>query len=208
MRFLPREHGATVIWLSSLILALATLDEAPSAIGLAVFVTASVAALVFLTRLTSSSVAMMRLERDIVLLPVLSGLLTLVVPFGQLIMLGHLPPSILSVWLLFLTYTMAGVVYTRIAVRAILGRMAPSLANCVIPVSFILVAEVAVLSAIGSLHPAAAIIVAPSLVWWLAITALSRSEGSSRTGIIRRVGVTQSANMIAVAIILAVVSRL
>ena len=208
MRVLPREHGATVIWLSSLIIALATLDEAPSVIGLAAFVTASVAALVLLAKLTGGSAAVMRIERNIVLLPILSGLLTLIVPLGHVLMLGQLSKSILAVWFLFLTYTVAGVVYTRIAVRAVLGRTKSSLATCMIPVSFILVAEVAVLSAIGWLHSAAAIIVGPSLFWWLAITSLSESEASSRTGIVRRVGIMQSANMIAVSIILAVVSRL
>ena len=58
MAILPREHGATVIWLASLILALATLDETPSAVGLVVFVTASVVALLLLTQLTGGSATM------------------------------------------------------------------------------------------------------------------------------------------------------
>ncbi len=76
MGILPREHGATVIWLSSLILALANLDEAPSAIGLAVFVTASVAALVLLAKLTGGSATVIRIERNIILLPILFPLVT------------------------------------------------------------------------------------------------------------------------------------
>jgi len=132
MRVLPREHGATVIWLASLVLALGAITATPSPVRLAAFVTAAVLALLFLARLTSGSVAVMRMERHAVLLPALSGFLTLVVPAGELVVLGRLTPPVLAAWLLFATYTVAGVVLTRAGVRAILKRRTPAMAGGVL----------------------------------------------------------------------------
>src|SRR3990170_6658657 len=141
MRVLPREHGATVIWLASLVLALGAITATPSPVRLAAFVTAAVLALLFLARLTSGSVAVMRMERHAVLLPALSGFLTLVVPAGELVVLGRLTPPVLAAWLLFATYTVAGVVLTRAGVRAILKRRTPAMAGGVLLVAAVVAAE-------------------------------------------------------------------
>jgi hypothetical protein len=97
MRLFPREHGATVIWFSSLLLTFGTLQEAPSALGVVIFVAASVLALVLIGRLTSGSTLAFRLERNLILLPVLSGLLTSIVPLGQIVMVGQLSLPVLAV---------------------------------------------------------------------------------------------------------------
>jgi len=208
MRVLPREHGATVIWLASLVLALASLAATPSLVRLAAFLAAAVIALVLLGRFTASSVAVMRMERDAVLLPVLSGLLTLVVPAGELAMLGRSSPPILAAWLLFATYTMAGVVLTRVGVRAILKRRTPAMAGGVLLVAAVVAAEAVAVHWLGWLDIASVAILVPLVVYWRGIVRLSRSEETPRTRVVRRVGFAQSGNVVAVAVILAVVLRL
>jgi hypothetical protein len=208
MRILPREHGATVIWLASLVLALASLTATLSPVRLAGFVAAAVLALVLLGRFTSGSVAVMRMERHAVLLPLLSGLLTLVVPVGELVMLGRSSPPILAAWLLFATYTMAGVVLTRVGVRAILRRRTPAMARGVLLVAAVVAAEVVAVHWLGWLDVASVAILVPLVVYWRGNVRLSRSEETPRTRVVRRVGFAQSGNMIAVAAILAVVLRL
>lgn len=205
MRVLPREHGATVIWLSSLVLALGTLREAPGVVGLVAFVVASALALVLLAQLTSRSVAVMRMERDPILLPTLSGALTLVVPLGHLAMVGRLPAEVLAVWLLFLTYTVAGVFITRIGVRAILRRTTPALSGSILLASVALGAEAILLSAFGSLRIEAAAVLAPLFAYWRAIEYLSRSKVVARAGIVRSVGFAHSADTLAAVAILVVV---
>jgi len=208
MRILPREHGATVIWLASLVLALASLTATLSPVRLAGFVAAAVLALVLLGRFTSGSVAVMRMERHAVLLPLLSGLLTLVVPVGELVMLGRSSPPILAAWLLFATYTMAGVVLTRVGVRAILRRRTPAMARGVLLVAAVVAAEAVAVHWLGWLDVASVAILVPLVVYWRGNVRLSRSEETPRTRVVRRVGFAQSGNMIAVAAILAVVLRL
>ncbi len=208
MRILPREHGATAIWLASFILAFATLSGPPPLAGLAAFIIISVLALLVLGQITGSSTELMRLERNRVVLPMASGSLTMIVPLASLVMAGRLPTTILAVWLMFLTYTVGGVAYTQAAVRAIKRREPPALAVYILPISSALIIEAVVLEMAGWLHVASVAVVVPLYLHWLAVRKPPRSGDVPMGKIIRGVGFKQMANMIAVTVILAVVARL
>jgi hypothetical protein len=150
----------------------------------------------------------MRMERHPVLLPVLSGLLTIAVPAGELVVLGQISPPVLAAWMMFATYTVGGVVLTRSGVRAILKRRAPEVAREVALVAVLVAAEALAANALGWLHLASVGVLVPLVAYWRGIVRLSRSDETPRTRVVRRVGFAQSANMIAVAVILAAVLRL
>jgi len=207
MRLLPREHGATVIWFSSLLLAFGTLREPPWTPGVVVFLAASVLALVLIGRLTGGSIVIVRLEQNLILLPVLSGLLTLIVPLGQIVMVGHLSLPVLAAWLVFLTYCSSGVVYTRDLVRSMLKESPPTWTTFSLSAVFI-VAEVVTLNAVNWLSIAAVTIIVPLTVHRVVVPSLIQRKGSSRVERIRRVGFVQTGNLTAATIILALVSKL
>lgn len=207
MRVLPREHGATVIWLASLLLAFGTLREPPWALGVVVFLAASVLALVLIGKLTSESKVIVRLERNLILLPVLSGLLTLIVPLGQIVMVGQLYFPVLADWLVFLTYCSSGVVYTRDLVRSVLKEAPPTWTSFNLSAVFI-VSEVVTLSVVNWLSIATVAIIVPLTVHRVVVLSLIQRKGSSRIERIRGVGFAQAANLIAATIILALVSKL
>jgi len=207
MRLLPREHGATAIWFSSVLLAFGTLRELPQILGVLVFLTASVLALVVIGRLTSRSVVIARLERNRTLLPVLSGLLTLIVPLGQIIMVGQLPLPVLAAWLIFLTYCSSGVVYTQDLVRSVLKQTLPTWTSFNISAVFI-VSEAIIMNAVNWLSIAIVAIIAPLAVHRVVVLSLIQRKGSSKIERIRAVGFTQAGNLIAATIILALVSKL
>jgi hypothetical protein len=206
MRLLPREHGATVIWFSSLLLAFGMLRKPPSIAGFAVFLAASVLALLLTGELTRRSTVVVRMERHAILLPVLSGLLTLITPLGQVLMVGQLSPSVLAVWLVFLAYSSSGVVYTRDLVRSMLKESPPTWTNFSLSAVFI-VAEVVTLNALNWLSIIALAIVVPLTVHRVAVLWLIQRRGSSAVERIRSVGFVQTGNLIAATIILALVSK-
>jgi hypothetical protein len=206
MRLLPREHGATVIWFSSLLLAFGMLRKPPSSAGFAVFLAASVLGLLLTGELTSRSTVVVRMERHAILLPVLSGLLTLITPLGQVLMVGQLSPSVLAVWLVFLAYSSSGVVYTRDLVRSMLKESPPTWTNFSLSAVFI-VAEVVTLNALNWLSIIALAIVVPLTVHRVAVLWMIKRRGYSAVERIRSVGFVQTGNLIAATIILALVSK-
>jgi len=207
MRLLPREHGATVIWFSSVLLAFGTLREPPWTPGVIVFLAASVLAPVITGRLTSRSTVILRLQRNQIVLPVLSGLLTLIVPLGQIVMVGRLSFPFLAAWLVFLTYSSLGVVYTRDMVRSMLKESPPTWTSFSLSAVFI-VAEVIALNAINRLSILALAIVVPLTVHRVIALSLIQRKASSTVERIRSVGFVQTGNLIAATIILALVSKL
>ncbi len=207
MRLLPREHGATAIWFSSLLLAFGTLRQLPWIPGLIVFLAASVFALGLTARITSGSVAIVRLERSATLLPVLSGLLTLIVPLGQIMMVGQLSVPVFATWLVFLVYCSLGVVYARDLVRSVLKETPPTWTTFSLSAAFI-VAVVVILNAVKLFSIAAVAIVVPLTVHRTVVLPLIRRTASSKVRRIRAVGFSQAGNLITATIILALVSKL
>ncbi len=207
MRLLPREHGATAIWLASVLLALLALPGWPSLLAAIIFGAGSLLALLLVGALTGRSAVLLRLERNPNLLPALSSPLTLIVPFGYVLMAGTLSLAILSVWLVFLVYTTTGIVYTGEAVRAILKEAAPAWRWLLFSAA-LLVAESAALAELGWLSLASLAVLAPLFVHCLAVRVHPASEPVPRARRIRAVGFAESANLIAAAVILALVSRL
>lgn len=207
MRLLPREHGATAIWFSSMLLAFGALQEPPRIFGAVVFLAASVLVLVLIGRLTSGSMVIVRLERNRTLLPILSGLLTLIVPVGQIIMVGQLSLPVLAVWLIFLTYCSAGVVYTRDLVRSVLKQAPLAWTSFNLSAVFI-VSELIILNAVNWLSIATVAIILPLTIQRVLVLSLIQRKGSSRIERIRGVGIAQAGNLIAATIILALVSKL
>jgi hypothetical protein len=207
MRLLPREHGATAIWFSSLLLAFGTLRELPCIPGVIVFLAASVLVLFLTARITSGSIAIVRLERNATLLPILSSLLTLIVPLGQIIMVGQLSIPVFAAWFAFLVYCSSGVVYARDLVRSVLKETPPRWTSFSFSALFILAVAV-ILNALNWLSIAAVAIVLPLTVHRVVVLPLIHRKASSRVERIREVGFSQAGNLITASIILALVSRL
>ena len=205
MRWFPREHGATVIWVASLLLAFALLRARPSLSGSLLYVGIALVALVILARLTRGSVMLARLERHPVLLPALSASLTVLVPLGQLLMVDRLSPSVVSAWLVFLTYVAAGVVITREMVRAVL-KGPTSTGTGVAGAGTILGIEGAGFALVHWLSPVALTVLVP---WTLQRWYVARRTQDDRVPRVRRIriiGLTQSASLVAAAILLAIAS--
>jgi hypothetical protein len=207
MRLFPREHGATAIWFASLLLAFGELREPPRTPSAVVFLVASVLVLVLIGRLTSGSRVIVRLERNRTLLPVLSGLLTLIVPLGQIIMVGQLSLPVLAAWLIFLTYCSSGAVYTRDLVRSVLKEASPTWTSFNLSAVFI-VSEVVILNVVHWLSIATVAIVVPLIIYRVVVLSLIQRKGYSRIERIRGVGFAQAGNLIAAIIILALVAKL
>ncbi len=207
MRLLPREHGATASWFASVLLAFLVLPGWPPILPGVGFACAALLALVLLGALTGRSAVVMRLERNPMLLPALSSPLTLIVPFGYLVMAGPLTLTIVSVWLVFLVYTATGIVYTGDAVRAVLKETAPGW-GLLLASAGVLGVEAAVLAGLGWVSPAAVAVLAPLFVHRLAIPTRGSSSHVPKARRIRIVGVAESANLIAAAVVLAWASRL
>ncbi len=207
MRLLPREHGATAIWLASVVLAFLILPEVPGLLPTAAFVGLCLAALLLVAALTGRSAVLIRLERNPNLLPALSSPLTLIVPLGHLIMAGLLTRTVVAAWLVFLAYTATGIVYTGDAVRAVLRDAHPNL-RLLAASAVLLAAESAAFAALGWLSIASLAVLAPLLAHRLAIRSRPSSESAPKVRRIRNLGMAESANLLAAAAILALVARL
>lgn len=207
MKLLPREHGASAIWFSSLLFPFGTLQQAPWVPGVVVFLAASVLALIVTGRLTTRSKVIARMERNPTLLPVLSSPLTLLVPLGQILMVGQLPVPVLAVWLVFLTYSSLGVVYTRDSVRSVLKEVPLTWTSFSLSTAIIL-ALVVTLSAAHWLSITAVAVVVPLLIHRVIVLLLTQRKGFSKIERIRGVGFAQAGNLIAATIILDLILRL
>jgi len=205
MKLLPREHGATAIWFASLLLAFGTLRAPPWVPGVVVFLAISVLVLILTGRLTRGSKVILRLERNPTLLPVLSSLLTLIVPLAQIVIVGQLSLAVLAAWLVFLIYSSSGVVYTRGLVRSMLKEAPPTWTSFSLSAILIIV-EVVALNSIRWLSIAALGVVVPLIVHRVVVLLLIRRKCSPRVERIRGVGFAQAGNLIAAAIILALIS--
>jgi hypothetical protein len=205
-RLLPREHGATAIWFASMLLTFGTLREPPAVLGVVVFLTAAVLALVIIGRFTNGSKALVRLERNPTLLPVLSAIVTLIVPLGHLIMVGLLSFSALVYWLVFLTYCSSGVVYIQGLVRSVLRDAPPAWTGFYLSTAFIL-ALIVTLNALTWISLDALAITVPLTVHRAVALLLIQRRSSSRIDRIRGIGFAQAGNLIAATIILSVVWR-
>ena len=206
MKLLPREHGATAIWLSSVLLALVTLEKPPWLPGVVVFLAVSVITLVATGRMTGGSRFIARMERNAFLLPVLSSILTLLVPVGQILIVGQVDVRFLALWLVFLTYCASGVVYTRDLVRSVLKDAPLPWASFSLSLILVLV-EVVALNAVHQLSFAALAIFVPLIIHRIIVVSLVERKGASKLERIRAVGFTQAGNLVAAALILAWVLR-
>ena len=206
MKLLPREHGATAIWFSSVLLALGTLEKPPWLPGVVVFLVVSVITLVATGMMTSGSRFIARMEHNAFLLPVLSSLLTLLVPVGQILIVGQVDVRFLAVWLVFLTYCASGVVYTRDLVRSVLKEAPLTWASFSLSLVLVLVEAIA-LNVVNQLSFAALAIVAPLIIHRIIVPSLVERKGASKSERIRAVGFTQAGNLVAAALILAWVLR-
>jgi hypothetical protein len=188
------------------LLAFGTVQERPWIPGIVLFLVASLLVLLLLGRLTSRSAMMVRLERNRSLLPILSGLLTLIIPLGQILMVGQLSLRVLAAWFVFLTYCSSGVVYTQGLVRSVLKERPPTWTS--LGVSAVIIgAEVVALNALKWLSIAALTIDLPLIIHRLMVQS-TIGNASSKLQRIRRVGFAQAGNLVTVVIILALSLRL
>lgn len=207
MRWLPREHGATVIWLASAVLGLLALPQVPPALGMIIYACGCLGALLLLAWITGRSAVLVRMERNPAMTPILSAPLTLLVPFGHVVMLGSLTPGAVALWLLFLVFTITGVVYTGDAVRALLRGARPGWGRLVASAVLVGAAEL-VLSAAAWLPVPCIAILVPLLVHRFTAGSPTALAHLSKAERIRRVGFAQAANLLAAASILAVAVHL
>lgn len=210
-KLLPREHGATVIWLSSSIVALLSLHRPPEPARLLLFMAVSTAFLEAAALITRSSRTVLRAKGDPVLLPLMSSSLTLVAPLGTYLMDDHLPVGAAATWLLLLTYTWVSVLLARRTVRNAVLDEHKALTPMVLGGALLLGFESLSFSFLGWIHPAAVLSVLPLLVAWLlagrADSALSPREENKR-GRIRRIGLLQTGSMLAFASITPILAGL
>ncbi len=210
MKILPREHGATVIWLSATLMAVLTMmPVSPSLLRLALFLGASVTILPLTARLTGRSPTLLRIQRNRLFLPIISGGLTLITPLGYYIVFGTISPKALAIWMLFLTYTTVSVTIIQRKVQELLQRKESSPTLILLPGLAVFTAESVLLSSIGLLHPTIILSLAPLLLMGLYLRSQHGLEAKSdlRIKAIRRIGFQQTGNMIAFVLILATLSK-
>jgi len=207
LTILPREHGATMIWLSATLLAFATLPEAPPALPAGLFLALSATALLALGAATRASRAILRLERSRTVLPALAGGLTLLTPAGHLAMTGGLAASIAGTWGVFYGSTVLTVAFAQEVVRGVLGSAAPRPARFLVPGLLGLSAATLALGSFHVLPLAALLLIAPLLVLWSSIWLLPPA-GSTRKAQIRAVGFRLTGSMAAFIVLASIVVRL
>ena len=118
--FLPREHGATVIWFSSTILALLPSCGINDYTRIILFLFASIFILKIVAVIGKSNTTLIQAERNPVFLIILSSILTLIMPFGNFLISNSFSMNVFPIWLLLLIYTLINVIYIRVNVRRIL----------------------------------------------------------------------------------------
>ncbi|MCL5318995.1 MAG: hypothetical protein M1503_12160 [Thaumarchaeota archaeon] len=151
---------------------------------------------------------MIRVQRNRFFLPILSSSLTLIMPLGELIMLGALSGRVLAAWLLLFTYTVVSVSLIQSKVQGFLKGEAASSKHIVVPGLVVLAGEGLLFASAGIFHAAVVFSLTPLLVMWIYLSRRRVGEKSSRMKVIKGVGFQQTGNMIAFIIILAIVTRL
>ena len=208
MKILPREHGATVIWFSSILAAVLTMPTLPDPTRLLLFLSVSVSALLFTSYLTGHSPTLIRIQRNRLFLPIISGGLTLTTLLGYYIMFEAVSAKILSVWLLILTYTVISVSLIQSKVQGLLKRKPSSPKPILLPGLTVFTAESLLLYSYGLMHPATLLSMTPLLFMWLYLQRPTLPETTeSKMKTIRRIGFQQTGNMIAFILILTALSR-
>ncbi len=210
MKILPREHGATVIWLSSILTAVLTLPAFPPPIRFFIFLGVSLAILLLTAQLTGLSPKLMRIQRNRLFLPIMSGGLTLIMPLGYIIMLGTVTMKILAVWLLLLTYTVVSITIIQGKVQGLLQGKESSSSHIVLLGLAVFIVESLLLVSSGLLHLAILLSLAPLLLMWFFLRSqrLLEADSDSKIKVIRRIGFQQTGNMLAFILMLAILSRL
>lgn len=209
MKILPREHGATVIWAASILMSLLTLRASPPPMRLAIFLAAAIAILISAGQLTGRSQTLIRIQRNRLFLPILSGSLTLITPLGDAFMFGNISGKSAAVWLLLLTYTVVSVSLIQTKVQGLLREKDAPAKQIVAPGLFILTVEVLLLSSVGLMHLAALFSLTPLAVTWIYLSrGLAGGKKRDRVKVIRRIVFQQTGNMIAFVVILALLTRL
>ncbi|MFQ6135420.1 MAG: hypothetical protein ACE5KU_06390 [Nitrososphaerales archaeon] len=209
MKILPREHGATVIWLSSVLAAVLTVPTFPSPTRLYLFLGVSTAILLLTAQLTRRSPTLIRIQRNRLFLPIISGSLTLITPLGYYIMFGTISTRILAIWLLLLTYTVVSVTLVQGKVQGLIQRKESS-SSYIVPLGLaVFIVESLPLFSSGLLHPAVLLSLAPLLFMWFYLRSrrVLEADSDSKIKVIRRIGFQQTGNMMAFVLILAILSR-
>jgi hypothetical protein len=206
MRLLPREHGATVIWACSVMLAFAALPALPAPLPALAFLALALVVLLAVSAATFGSRAVRRLERHGTLLPAASGALTALFPAGHGVMAGTLAPPVAGAWILFLGTTVLEVSLARAVVRGLLGkpavppwRLAPAFAALAATAIALVLLRVLPAAALASLAPV------PALAISLRLRPPSRHPRASG---VRDVGLRMSASLLAFVVVVVAALRL
>jgi hypothetical protein len=207
MRFLPREHGATVIWFASVIASLLISPVIPPPTFLIFFLVISIIILLSAGHITNRSPKMIRIQRNRFFLPILSGGVTTLMPLGVAIMFGAISEKVLAAWLLMFTYTVISVSLIQVKVRTLLRREDLQSNRAVALGLTGIVAEVSFLVTIGLMHLAA--VFAPAqLTLWIYLSHRLEERKANKVRVIRKIGFLQTANMLIFVMILAAITRL
>ena len=200
--FLPREHGATVIWLSSTILALFSSCVINDYVRLTLFLFASISILKIVAVIGRSNTALIQAERNPVFLIILSSILTLIMPFGNFLISNSFSMNVFPIWLLFLIYTLINVIYIRINVRRILLNEPKPLFPLMV-LSLILFSTFDIFFILIYLVNQVAMLSIPLLVaTFILVAIVGRRPTALKLVKVKRIGIIQFINMLLFVIIL------
>jgi hypothetical protein len=206
-KYLPREHGASVIWLSSMIL-LISLSELTNPFQIILTIVFSLAVLEFIALISRRSYSIILAEKNPLFLILLSGSVTLIVPIGFYLITNHFLIKTAVTWLLLFTYTTLNVFLSQRSVQNILFNEKKSISLVVLGGTLLLATENLFYALSGLMPSLIFVSMTPFLLTLFLSKKIERisSDGSvPKTALIRKVGLLQSANLISFSIIVSII---
>ncbi|HEY4699003.1 MAG TPA: hypothetical protein VIH27_01340 [Nitrososphaerales archaeon] len=203
MKFLPREHGVTVIWFSSLLSVILFAPSYHSITRLFLFIVISIAILFAIGIVTRVSTTLIRFQRSL-LLPLISSSLTLNTLIGYYLLIGSISIKILSVWILFFTYTLTNVSLIQRYIKKITNRKESVSLFFILMGIMLYLIEYTLFCLLGIINTSVIYSLMPLIIMWLYIRKVVNPNNSRATIYrIKRIGFLQTITMITFIIILA-----
>lgn len=198
MKILPREHGATVIWFVSILASVLTIPFVPSISRISIFFIVSAVILMLTSYITNVAPILIKIRRNQIILPIISGGLTLITPLGHFIMFGTVNETIFSVWVFLLTYTIFSVFFIQKKIKSLIQRKENSSLLLFLFSIIIFGFESSMFFLLGWVQLSIFLIILPVVIMWFflkdqqIINKLSKSNNQ----IIKSIGLFQTINMI------------
>lgn len=210
MKFFPREHGATVIWFASILAAFLTIPIYPSVPSILIFLAVSFTILILIAQITGLSVILIHMQRDRLILPIITGFLTSITLLGYYIMLETVSVKNLSIWLLLLTFTVISVSLVQREVQGLLLMKEHPISHIIILGLTVFSVEFIMIISSGLMHSVIILSIAPLISMWIYLKKhnITKTNTDSKVKKIKRIGFFQAWNTVMFVLILAVLSKL